>query len=132
MTHTEFLNSVRDMAVITAENLDSLANHYGKSFSQIKTNQIRNVFASIQDIRTKLRTKGEVTEEIHREIVLLKPKVAYIKGRNAQKPEFTTFYDMMRHSVDTTVSSGDKYEATWNFIRLVESIVAYHRFYGGK
>lgn len=132
MTHTEFLNSVRDMADIKPEKIDALADHYGKSFAQIKTNQIRNVFASIQDIRTKLRTKGKVSDEIHREIVLLKPKVAYIKGRNASKPEFNTFYEMMKHGVDATVASANKEEAAWNFIRLVEALVAYHRFYGGK
>lgn len=132
MTHAEFLRAVTDMATITPENIDSLAEHYGMTFTQIKTNQIRNVFASIQNIRTKLRTKGEMNEDIHREIVLLKPKVAYIKGRNAQKNEFTTFYEMMKHGVESTIESKDKSAAAWNFIRLIEAVVAYHRFYGGK
>ncbi len=132
MTHTEFLNSVRDMASIEPQDIDSLADHYGKSFAQIKTNQIRNVFASIQDIRARLRTNKEVSDDIRRDIILLKPKVAYIKGRFASKPEFNTFYEMMKHGVDATVASANKEEAAWNFIRLVEALVAYHRFYGGK
>ncbi len=79
-------------------------------------------------IRTKLRNSGEVTPQIERELILLKPKLAYASGRQSKvKP----FYELMKKGIDATISLDpkDKFVALNNLISITEAIVAYHKFY---
>jgi len=131
MDHKNFLET-KDLADLQPKDIDSLAEYYGNDFhKEIKTAQIRNIFSSIQAIRTKFRIEGKVSDELIRELILLKPKVAYAKGRN-KKREFETLYYMMKNAIDKTVESKQKDLALKNFIALMESIVAYHKFFGGR
>ena len=80
-------------------------------------------------MRTQLKNKGEVTDEIRRDLILLKPKLAYSAGRQrAVKP----FYELLSKAIDATKDSTDKVKSLNNFIALVETIVAYHKYNGGN
>lgn len=124
------LDSVQDLAKITPEEIDSVAKSNGKAFADtIKTNQVRNVFSSVMALRVKLKNEKEFTEDIKRDLILLKPKMAYAAGRQkVVKP----FYELLAKAIDSTATSEDPAKGLNNFISLVESIVAYHKFYGGR
>lgn len=123
------LNGVTDLAVLTPQDIDSIGNVSGQQFQEIKTAQVRNFFSAVTAIRTDYKQKKKVTPEIERALILLKPKLAYAAGRQkVVKP----LHSLMVQAVDAVANSSKKDEALSNFISLVETIVAYHKFYGGN
>lgn len=127
-----------DLAELKPEDLNAIADEKGKDFTKIKTNQIRNVFANINAIRTDFKIaittkdaqdQNEKINKIKRDLVLLKPKLAYAAGRqNVVKP----FQEFLFELINKTVNSKKIELALENFFIMVESVVAYHKFHGGK
>lgn len=127
------LNTVTDLSTITPQDIDSIGETYGRLFvdNEVKTAQLRNFYSSIVAIRIKLKNAGEVTGQIERELILLKPKLAYASGR---QPKLKQFYELMKKGIDATQVNDPKkkVEAVDNLISITEAIVAYHRFYDPK
>lgn len=127
-----------DLAELKPEDLNAIADKKGKDFTTIKTNQIRNVFANINAIRTDFKIaittkdaqdQNEKINKIKRDLVLLKPKLAYAAGRqNVVK----SFQEFLFELINKTVNSKKIELALENFFIMVESVVAYHKFHGGK
>jgi|YNPMSStandDraft_1061717.scaffolds.fasta_scaffold00325_7 CRISPR-associated protein Csm2 len=127
-----------DLAELKPEDLNAIADEKGKNFTKIKTNQIRNVFANINAIRTDFKIaittkdaqdQNEKINKIKRDLVLLKPKLAYAAGRqNVVK----SFQEFLFELINKTVNSKKIELALENFFIMVESVVAYHKFHGGK
>ena len=67
---------------------------------------------------------------IKSELLLLKPKVAYAAGR--QLKTIKPFKEFMDDVINSWMKATDKRKATTNFFNLIESMVAYHKFYGGE
>lgn len=123
------LNGVTDLAALTPQDIDSIGEASGKTFQEIKTAQVRNFFSSVTAIRTEYKQKKKITAEIERDLILLKPKLAYAAGRQrVVKP----LHALMVQAVDGVANSSKKEAALDNFISLVETIVAYHKFHGGN
>lgn len=143
-----------NLDVITPEKIVEIAKEKGEDFSKnIKTNQIRNFYSAINSIRQKANEKAkfkydekdeeskqkeenkqklaELTNQINMEIILLEPKLAYATGR---QPAVRGFYNLIKEAVIAykNVNDNDKDKAVANFIILIESVVAYHKFFGGK
>lgn len=98
---------------------------------KLKTGQIRNFYSAITRMRTDFTVGGEkVSDNLKIDISMLKPKLAYAAGR--QTAVRATFYPVMKSAVDGIVGSGYHPTAMKNFFMLIESIVAYHKFYGGE
>lgn len=66
---------------------------------------------------------------IKTDILLLKPKIAYAAGRKREVKPFQEFVDEL---IDALLNSNDKEKAVQNFFNIVESVVAYHKYFGGK
>jgi CRISPR-associated protein Csm2 len=131
------LDNVQDLSTITPQDIDSIGEVYAKKFTEdeknkVKTNQLRNFYSAILSIRTKLKNQKTVSAQIERELILLKPKLAYAAGRQTKvKP----FYELMKKGIDSTVSITDekkKVSALENLISITEAIVAYHKFFDPK
>lgn len=128
------LDNVNDLAELNPNDINLISEKYGEILADrnkgIKTNQVRNVYSSILSIRTKLKNnKGAIDESIESELILLKPKLAYASGRQKNvKP----LYSLFKKGIDGVISSSNKVKALDNFINLVEGIVAYHKYFGGK
>lgn len=99
----------------------------------IKVNQIRRFLDAVRRIEARLKESKskeskskEITEEIKGSIILLRPKLAYAAGREEKiKP--------LMNVLDPAIKSGA--ESKENFeklLRLIEGIIAYHRYYGGS
>lgn len=90
----------------------------------IKVSQIRRFLDAVRRIEAGLK-KGDF-EQIKGSIILLRPKLAYAAGREDKiKP--------LMNVLDPAIKSGA--ESRENFeklLRLIEGIIAYHRYYGGS
>jgi CRISPR-associated protein Csm2 len=127
------LTGVNDLSTLTPEDIDSISENFGYKLADrregIKTNQVRNIFSTVLALRTKLKTEKAFSEDIHNDLVLIKPKLAYAAGRQRN---VRPLYDLLSHGITATVNSKDQVKGLENFIQLVESIVAYHKFHGGN
>lgn len=96
---------------------------------RIRTNQVRNFYSSVIRIKQKYEIEKKWTREIETQVQLLKPALAYAAGRqNAVKP----FKDFIEPQIESLLSSDNKEKALEKFFVLIESFIAYHKFYGGK
>jgi CRISPR-associated protein Csm2 len=97
---------------------------------KLKTGQIRNFYSAITRMRTDFANKEEgYKKELQKDITMLKPKLAYAAGR--QTAVRSTFYPTMRNAIDGIIKSNYEDTAFENFFMFAESVVAYHKFYGG-
>ncbi len=98
---------------------------------RLKTGQIRNFYSAITQMRTQFSIEDEkVTDELKRGLTMLKPKIAYAAGK--QTAVRATFYPFIKSALDGIEKSHYDVGAVRNFFQLIESIVAYHKFYGGS
>ena len=122
---------MENLDIIKAEALIEEAKNKGKAFAEkeIKTNQIRNFFGAVVLIKNDMLSMNEFNfSMIEPKLVLLKPKLAYAAGRQKKVESFKTFMD---DAIDAVLKANDKEKAVKNFFNLIESVVAYHKYYGG-
>lgn len=97
---------------------------------KLKTGQIRNFYSAVTRMRTDFANgEGNYMEALKKDITMLKPKLAYAAGR--QTAVRATFYPTMRNAIDGIINANYDKNAFENFFMFTESIVAYHKFYGG-
>ena len=95
---------------------------------RMKTTQLRRFFSAIKEIDTDLKEKS--WEEIEAKFYLLKPKLAYAKGRKLIPEEFHEVVKISMNKIDIG-ETNEKIENYKRFVQFLESIVAYHKFHGG-
>ena len=116
---------------IAPQELNRLAKSHAEKFLQdrLKTHQLRNVFSSIEKMRTiaKGAKDGKKYDAVENDLILLKPKIAYAAGR--QKSVRYNFFPFVEAAIDAVVNANDKEKALKNFFALMESVVGYHKFF---
>ena len=116
---------------VEPEQINRDGEKWGKELKDagIKTNQIRNLYSAVQHIRVRA-SQPEVNQAyINRRLIFLKPKLAYASGRQTKLKPLREFLVQV---IDRVVGEEqDPPKARENFFILMESIVAYHKFYGG-
>ena len=85
-------------------------------------------------MRTDFEQSGQDYAKIKKQLVMLKPKLAYAAGRQmAVKSNFYPFMKNAIEGVEKAEKEGlDQKVAMEHFFLLVESVVAYHKFHGGE
>lgn len=125
-----------DLDTITPEELNRRSEEWGRRLADrrrgIKTNQIRNIYGTIQHIRVRASQPNSNTADINRSLIFLKPKLAYASGRQSQQSEMRPLRDFLVDAINSVVKSQKPEKARENFFILMESIVAYHKFHGGQ
>jgi CRISPR-associated protein Csm2 len=103
--------------------LVEVAEKLGKDLKSkdLTTSQIRNVFGSVK----KMEMRGFKGKEL----LLLKPKLAYAASRPGSKPGTKDLRGILSTAIDYV---GDSQEYFENFCNFFEAILAYHRAAGGK
>lgn len=93
----------------------------------LTTSQIRNVFGEMR----RIQMKGY--EEEKTSFLLLKPKLAYAVKRHKKKgiQLFYEVFSIAYDAVDTNNNNLGKIHFN-NFMNLMEAIIAYHKYHGGK
>jgi|LSQX01.1.fsa_nt_gb CRISPR-associated protein Csm2 len=107
------------------KDLVNYAQVMGKTCSSIKmsTSQIRKFLDAINRIENLRKKERDITGEV----ILLKPQLAYLAGkqRRAVKPLANVLFP----AIDEAAKNEKNFKKLNHFI---ESIVAYHKFYGGR
>ncbi|HPN39738.1 MAG TPA: type III-A CRISPR-associated protein Csm2 [Melioribacteraceae bacterium] len=131
------LTNVKDLALLQPEDINSIGESFGKTLANtstgIRTSQVRNIYSAIISIRTKLKNKNntnnKIDDDIKTDLILIKPKLAYATGRVKNvKP----LYELLSKAIDCSINSQNQVKSVSNLISIVETIVAYHKFFGGK
>jgi CRISPR-associated protein Csm2 len=94
----------------------------------VSTSQIRNAYGTVK----KLEMAGELTPQTYRQILLLKPKLAYARGRADGRKRDS--YQKLENALGQAIDAIDPrdVETFRRFCQFFEAILAYHKAYGGK
>jgi len=96
----------------------------------ITISQIRKFLASVNSIRNKMelpQNRGEkLSKEIMDEVKYMHLKLVYQAGREKSVKKF---YNMIKDDIEGIKDNRTK---LIEFMKLMESVVAYHKYYGGK
>ena len=93
-----------------------------KKFPELKTSQLRKIFAEVKDICEK---KKKNLSSDNTELYLLYPKLAYAQGRDLMP---SNFYELMVACLDKLKNSNDKKDFEM-FEEFMTAIVAYNKQY---
>jgi len=116
------------------EKLVSEAEVIGKYLAKdLSTSQIRNVFGTVKQVSLSwtAQSTAEEGKAYYRQILLLKPKMAYQEGRagRQQKEAIRSFRQVLEQSINCIEGDVKRFK---RFAEFFEAILAYHKAYGGK
>lgn len=95
-------------------------------YRDVSTSQIRNAYGTVK----KLEMQRDFSHKSYRELLLLKPKLAYARGRASKKETFKKLEDALSAAIDAVdVKQPETFKRFCNFF---EAILAYHKANGGK
>ncbi len=121
---------VKDLAALTGQRLATWSRHAAEALvksDRLKTHQLRNIYSSVDRLRSVYLSKREVTEEMTDGLYLLMPKLAYAAGR--QRAVNATLFPLMGILIEAVGESKDKEKAFRNFFAFMESVVGYHKYF---
>jgi len=124
----ENLSAFKDLDIKLLANEGGYADTVANKLKDMKTTQLRRFFGAVKEIETNLN--GKSWKDVEADFYLLKPKLAYAKGRNLIPAEFHEVVKTSMNKVDVGESS-DKIASYKIFVKFLESIVAYHKFHWG-
>jgi CRISPR-associated protein Csm2 len=118
-----------------AETTVRVAEELGQSLARkLSTSQIRNIFGTVRRIEMTWPEEPEGAEEkkeaeqARRELLLLKPKMAYQakreRGRGVQ-----TLVNVLSEAIDLVEGERQRFQ---HFVDFFEAVLAYHKAHGGN
>ncbi|HET89226.1 MAG TPA: type III-A CRISPR-associated protein Csm2 [Chloroflexi bacterium] len=114
-----------------AELLVKQADALGERLARpLSTSQIRNIFGTVR--RIEMNWPEDASEEqarkAHRELVLLRPKMAYQAERERGRgvKELT---DVLSEAIELVGADRQRFQ---NFVDFFEAVLAYHKAHGGR
>lgn len=123
-----------DLSKVGADKIVAIAEEVGAHLGKgkplkekgidLKVNQIRKFLDAVRRIETQI--KGKEFEVARDSIILLLPKLAYAAGR---EPRVIPLMNVLQPAIKSAAQSQENFH---KLLKLVESIIAYHRFYGGS
>ena len=115
----EIQKIIRGDAKLLVEKADSFGKYLSRK--KVSTSQLRNAFGTMK----RLQMLGWKNAKVPAQLLLMKPRLAYMAGREKKTKEIK---DVLTHGIDC-VKDEDTFE---NFCNFFEAILAYHKAYGGK
>jgi CRISPR-associated protein Csm2 len=130
----QWVKSGLDRESVTFAN--ELGQHLADPRDGLSTSQIRNVFGEIRRIQAETNSPKDFAQKNRTAIAMLRPKLAYAVKRDGKKrsQDFNEIFDEAVATVQESENenSDEFYNRFQNFVMLIESIIAYHKFHGGK
>lgn len=125
--------ALSNMATILPKEIVEIAEAKGKEFNLIKTNQIRNFYNSIVEMKQDMKNNA-ADAEVYSKLILLKPKLAYAAGRQTPVKGLYWFVEAAVNGIESPNEENSETfkKSMKNFFDLIESLVAYHKFHGGN
>ncbi len=99
----------------------------------LTTSQIRNIFGTVRRIEMNWpeNASEEQARKAHRDLLLLKPKLAYQAKREGERKGRGV--EMLRQVLDPAIGLVEGKRGRFqNFVDFFEAILAYHKAYGGN
>ena len=120
----------KNLDIVDVSVLVENAKHNAQIFhvQEITVNQIRNFYGSVNKLKLRYAANKN-DEQLIKDLWLLLPQLAYAKGRHSRTLKFC---ESMENAIDKIINSDHPGNAASNFFIYVESVVAYHKFYGDK
>lgn len=96
----------------------------------LTTSQIRNIFGEVRSIEQDvLPTDQQLSLDVQRRLLMLKPKMAYQVGRFSNNQALQELVETLSDAIGLIGNDKNRFQT---FVNLFEAILAYHRRYGGK
>ena len=121
-----------------AESLVKSAESVGTILGRnLKTNQIRAIFGTVRQIEMNWDDKADVDkrQQAQRDLVLLKPKMAYQAKRDGYKGKgLFALSEVLSEAIDLVMqgdAAGQRQRFSY-FVDYFEAILAYHKVAGGN
>ena len=107
-----------------------------KKVPEFKSNQLRKFFGALREFENKLEKPNvKATYEEKKkmfpktEFMLMLPKIAYAVGRESkEEAKIKDFFEAINKQMQLVVD----YDSFMNMMKLLESTVAFHKYYGGE
>lgn len=124
-------DKVDDAAVNWAKSFGEFLQSNENQSSPLTTSQIRKFFGELKRIQAD-------PEKYQDDVPLLKAKLAYAVGRETTsnygkifcRTKIKEFYEELEKGINF-IRPNEKKDLL-NFVKLIEAIVAYHKYFGGK
>lgn len=94
---------------------------------RLKTHQLRNIYSSVDKLRSVYLKERQVTDDMKDGLYLLLPKLAYAAGR--QRAVNATLFPLMELLIHAVGDSKDPDKAFRNFFAFMESVVGFHKYF---
>lgn len=121
-------NDIPDILSGNEEKLVKDAEDFGRYLGKegLSTSQVRNIFSDIK--------KMDSFERNRKDLILLRPKLAYVAGRHGKRRGRELFGAIvdLQQVLDKCIQWVRDENSFQNFQNFFEAILAYHKFYGGK
>lgn len=127
------LAEIKDLSKLSGKDIDRRARATAEALvkgDRLKTHQLRNIYATIDRMRTIYQRDKDFTQELEDRLYLLKPQLAYAAGR--QKSVNSTLFPFMERliaGIEGAEKAEDRRIALRNFFALIESVVGYHKYF---
>ncbi|MFQ6102116.1 MAG: type III-A CRISPR-associated protein Csm2 [Anaerolineae bacterium] len=97
---------------------------------QLTTNQIRNIFGTVRRIEMNWpeNASEEQARRAQRELLLLKPKMAY-QAKRERGQGVQTLVNVLTDAIDLVGKDRTRFQY---FVDFFEAILAYHKAHGGN
>jgi CRISPR-associated protein Csm2 len=99
--------------------------------NKLKRSQLRKFFNEIKTLEYDLKTEEDI-KKIKIRILALIPKLAYSKGRDLIDENFYEFMKTILSKVKEDMNEKNAQEVFEVFVKILESIVAYHTYHFPK
>lgn len=119
--------------------LTAAAERVGRKLARdVTTSQIRNIFGTVRAIEQDVKPLDDETTlpvSVQRELLMLRPKLAYQYGRvqgrdtDPKKAAMGALTDILSEAISLVGTSVQHFR---NFMNFFEAILAYHRRFGGS
>jgi len=123
---SRYRSDLENLTSLEASKIVEIAEVVGKALSPqgvgLKMNQLRRFLDEARQIEAEVK-RGTFPAD---RIILLLPKLAYAAGR---EPKIKELMNMLEPAIKSASMSKENFQ---KFLRLIEGIIAYHRFYGGS
>ncbi len=121
-------NPINDDIVEWTKSFGNFLQKKEGKINPLTTSQIRKFFGELKRIQA-------APDKFQEEIPLLKSKLAYAVGRDQdkfgnQKSKIKEFYEELESGINGIRKNNSS--DLIRFVKIVESVVAYHKYYGGK
>lgn len=123
--------AIADVIEKGGDDLVEAAKELGESISNrnsgITTSQIRKVYSAVKKIQMKIQVYSEFERN---DLVLLKPKLAYVTARAPRGREAST--EKLQGALTQAIDQVDNHNKFKNFVNFFEATLAYHKAAGGQ